>query len=213
MISGHISNRHRLLSLSNTNSGESDTGISRGILGRREIITSVAASASASAVGVGIFVARTKTVSSASIGTVLLEPAADSTCGEISILRVGSMEEAIQTIASSCDKRFLQTIVALDYDHLLYRGISSDEPTSSSSSITLCQDPYDLPGSSTYDNDPAALKYFQSLENEMLKNQPIKPSTGHLATTSPSDAAQWGVLCSQDVNIIFLLCGVCRHTY
>ena len=51
-----------------------------------------------------------------------------------------------------------------------------------------------LPGNYGNDND-AALRFFKNLE-ETLKNDPVRPSNGHLATTSAQDAAAWGTAAS-----------------
>lgn len=59
--------------------------------------------------------------------------------------------------------------------------------------MMVLQETPDLLDPDTYGSN--GLKYFQQLE-ELMKNDPVKPSNGHLATTSPREAAQWGVAAS-----------------
>ena len=98
-----------------------------------------------------------------------------------------SIDQAVMVIEASCDRRFLHAVVSSDYN-LLYRGISE---STSKSPATIVSEPSDLLLESTY-NSKKALEYFQNLEDTIMADKPIKPSNGHLATTSINSAEQWG---------------------
>jgi len=98
------------------------------------------------------------------------------------IRTISSVKEAIQTIDDSCDRRFLHAVVASDY-RFLYRGISDNK-------MSIREEPFDLLSDGTYDS-PEALKWFQRVE-EVLQNDKVKPSNGHLAITSAEAASAWG---------------------
>lgn len=97
-----------------------------------------------------------------------------------------SLNEAMEWIDEFCDKNFLHSVVASDY-RFLYRG----ETTSAFGPMRERSDLLDLV---TY-GSPSALEHFRQLEI-LMKEQPVRPSNGHLATTSVSDASQWGTACS-----------------
>ena len=105
------------------------------------------------------------------------------------IRQLQSLDEALEVIATSCDRRFLEAIVSSDY-RLMYRGV--DEEKEGGPIIAIRCEASDLLDPSTYDSIEAA-KYFLTLE-EGLKNRksPVRPSNGHLAVTSIEDARSWG---------------------
>jgi hypothetical protein len=93
-----------------------------------------------------------------------------------------TVDEAIAWIDEHCDRRFLHAVVASDY-HFLYRGVSG-------SSISIINEKPDLLLPETYGSQDA-IEFFRRLEIAM-KDDMIRPSNGHLATTSAEDAAAWG---------------------
>ena len=75
----------------------------------------------------------------------------------------------------------------------LYRGIShlqNDEIRTE----TMGRETSDLLVEGTYDS-PDALPFFQSIQN-ILENETVNPSNGHLTTSSAIDAGKWGVAAS-----------------
>ena len=105
------------------------------------------------------------------------------------IRRLDSLDEALQVIATSCDRRFLEAIVSSNY-RLLYRGV--DEEKEGGPIIGIRHEASDLLDLSAYNSVDAA-NYFASLEDSMkLRNSPIRPSNGHLAVTSVDGARAWG---------------------
>ena len=103
---------------------------------------------------------------------------------------MSGVPQAMQWIDANCDRRFLHAVVASDY-RFLYRGIDDDI---SSRNPTIRTEVPDLLSPETY-NSATALKFFEDLEQTMGE-EPVKPSNGHLATTSARDAAQWGTAAS-----------------
>ena len=105
-----------------------------------------------------------------------------------------SIEEASNIIQSSCDRRYLYAVISSGYK-FLYRGIPriNEQPFSQ---VSIRREPCDLLTPNTYDN-PEAVHFFKGLE-QVLKdiNSPIKPSNGHLATTSVNAAKKWGTAAS-----------------
>lgn len=71
--------------------------------------------------------------------------------------------------------------------HFLYRG---GEIVSAKAAPKIANPEPDLLLEGTYD-DSFALDYFACLERE-LGTFPARPSTGHVATSDPSEAARWG---------------------
>ena len=70
----------------------------------------------------------------------------------------------------------------------------AESPTANNdiAAIIIKDEPFDLLDSETYQSDEAA-SYFQTLDDEMTRSgMNIKPGNGHLATTCPKEAAQWG---------------------
>mmetsp|Transcript_11852 Transcript_11852/g.17184 ORF Transcript_11852/g.17184 Transcript_11852/m.17184 type:complete len:287 (-) Transcript_11852:59-919(-) len=98
---------------------------------------------------------------------------------------LSSVDEALKTIASSCDRRYLHGVVASDY-RLMYRGITPKE----SALPSIRSEPSDLLLPSTYGSAEAS-NFFTSLDKQM-QSQPIKPSNGHLAVTNIDAAKEWG---------------------
>jgi hypothetical protein len=122
-----------------------------------------------------------------------------------------SIEECIHWINRYCDRALLHAVIASDY-RFLYRGISINTPNAAISlhvdgsnnfkalqrtvtgtvlplQTTIQSDVPDLLQIETYGED--GVRFFQRLEN-MLQNESIRPSIGHLATTVSMDAAIWG---------------------
>lgn len=85
-----------------------------------------------------------------------------------------------------------------DSGNFLYRGDDNHASTG------ILQQPIpDLLMPETYGNDPAALAYFQCLEERLhdetrtcCSTLSAKPSTGHIATSDPEEAAKWGSVVS-----------------
>jgi hypothetical protein len=126
--------------------------------------------------------------SSSSASSTFTASTADTTGTSSPIIqRLDSLEEALDMIATSCDKRFLHAVVASDYK-LLYRGVDADD---SRRMITIRREPYDLLDPTTY-GSKEAVQYFTRLEQEQLKDRPLQPSNSHLATTSVTTAKAWG---------------------
>jgi len=100
--------------------------------------------------------------------------------------KVIGIPEAIRWIDQNCDRRFVHAIVASDYQ-FLYRGAEQAQ-------ASIRKEVPDLLSPETYDS-PAALSFFRDLESTLV-NEPVKPSNGHLATTSILDASKWGTAVS-----------------
>ena len=108
--------------------------------------------------------------------------------GETSQTTLASVSEAVQWIDDHCDRRFLHAVVASNY-RFLYRGVGAVDENFVDV-ISVRHEKSDLLLPNTY-GSKAALSFFQRLE-EVLRDEPVKPSNGHLATTSSTDAAAWG---------------------
>lgn len=99
-----------------------------------------------------------------------------------------NIAQAVQWIDDHCDRRYLHAVIASDY-HFLYRGVPNLKPKQ----IQTERLTPDLLLEGTYGNDNNnALEFFQTLQN-VLQNEVINPSNGHLATSSKTDAEEWGV--------------------
>jgi hypothetical protein len=72
----------------------------------------------------------------------------------------------------------------------LYRG-SDDQADEDYTTATLCSPKPDLLSPGTYADDDGALRFFQSLEQQ-LSRLPSIVSVGHLGTSDIAVAAQWG---------------------
>jgi len=94
--------------------------------------------------------------------------------------------EAIQWIDQYCDRRFLHAMVSSDYQ-FLYRGVDELEEK-----IDFRKENPDLllPDSGYYSSSDTKA-YFRRMESFLLE-EPVRPSNGHLATTSIRDASQFG---------------------
>ena len=97
-----------------------------------------------------------------------------------------NLSQAIDWIEQNCDKRFIHAVVASDYNFLYY-GL--DQNAKKKIRIESLQES-DLFSFDTYGSNDA-VEYFQNLES-LLVNDVVKPSNGHLMTTSSKDAANWG---------------------
>jgi hypothetical protein len=131
-----------------------------------------------------------------------------------------TIEDTILWINRYCDRQLLHAVVASNY-RFIYRGVTPTIPSVpllSPSSIShhgmdhtdttrlpppQRLDPtiqYELPDLlqlDTYGGSIEALELFQLLEEVLTSHTPaataVRPSTGHIATTSWQDAALWGV--------------------
>lgn len=101
-------------------------------------------------------------------------------------LQLFSIPNVIQWIDHFCDRRFLHAVVASDY-RFLYRGVPPNDPPSTA---MLRSEAPDLLSLDTY-GSTGALQFFQDLETT-LRRDAVRPSNGHLATTSVGDATLWG---------------------
>ena len=118
-----------------------------------------------------------------------LNSLAEDSSGTGIIRRLDSLDDALEVIATSCDRRFLEAVVSTDY-HFLYRGV--DESKEVGPVIGIRREPSDLLDPSTYSSLDAAY-YFSALEDAMkLRKAPIRPSNGHMAVTNADDAKSWG---------------------
>jgi len=127
---------------------------------------------------------RSLLLSTAAIGSsvLLANGGLRATSPKSNIRTLTSVKEAIQVIDDFCDRRFLHAVVASDY-RFMYRGISDNK-------LSIRNEPFDLLSEGTY-GSPEAVKWFQQLE-QVLRDDKVKPSNGHLAITSPEAAATWG---------------------
>jgi hypothetical protein len=98
-----------------------------------------------------------------------------------------SVDEAIAWIDQNCDRRFLNAVVASDY-RFMYRGVNNDEQKKNFALVLKEESDLLIPGTYT---DNKAVNYFENLE-QILKDDVVKPSNGHLATTSVREASNWG---------------------
>mmetsp|Transcript_33792 Transcript_33792/g.57384 ORF Transcript_33792/g.57384 Transcript_33792/m.57384 type:complete len:288 (-) Transcript_33792:1392-2255(-) len=107
-----------------------------------------------------------------------------------------STKETAQYLQRFCNTNFLSSVVKSRYNYL-YRGLSPDESAAIArnnelAAILVKDEPYDLLDPATYQSKDAA-SYFTHLENDMTaKGLSVKPSKGHLGTTCPKAAAEWG---------------------
>jgi hypothetical protein len=103
-----------------------------------------------------------------------------------------SLDDVVQWIDTYGDKKFTHAVVASDY-RFMYRGEDSFQPGRVSPRVmgTILAPPPDLLIPGTYGTSSMALDYFRMLEAIMV-NEPVRPSIGHLATTSAHDASAWG---------------------
>lgn len=97
-----------------------------------------------------------------------------------------TLSQAIDWIENNCDKRFIHAVVASDYNFLYYGLDQNAKETIRVESLQKS----DLLTFETYGSNDA-VDYFQNLES-LLANDVVKPSNGHLMTTSSKDATHWG---------------------
>jgi hypothetical protein len=97
---------------------------------------------------------------------------------------LSTVEDVVQWIDTQCDKKFLHAVTASEY-RFLYRGedVITENPR-------ILAPPPDLLLPGTYGTSEA-LSYFRTLE-DIMKDEPVRPGNGHLATTSIIDATAWG---------------------
>jgi hypothetical protein len=101
------------------------------------------------------------------------------------------IEQAIVWINSYCDRQFLYAVVASDY-HFLYRGIKGTTAELYAPQPSIQNDAPDLLKLETYGSNEA-VQFFYVLEDFLRsRGSKLRPSTGHLATTSFQDASKWG---------------------
>lgn len=120
------------------------------------------------------------------------KPASAATLSAVDIKPLTSVNEAVDVISNSCNRRFLYNVISSNYN-FLYRGLIPSEAKGSS---IRTSEPCDLLNPETYGSVEAA-SYFAALDKRMAKDRsPVLPSNGHLATTCPKAAAEWGVAAS-----------------
>ena len=95
-------------------------------------------------------------------------------------------------MSKTCNKRYLYNVISSNYN-FLYRGRDTSEAKAPS---IRSNEPCDLLDPETYGSEEAA-SYFAALNRRMAKeNSPVLPSNGHLATTCPKAAGEWGCAAS-----------------
>jgi hypothetical protein len=131
-----------------------------------------------------LFSAAAAAAAALTVGVTTTSPQTDSTSSTLL-----SVEDAIAWIDQNCDRRFLHAVVASDY-RFMYRGVNSNEQKQNSAVVLKEESDLLLPG--TYNDSNKAVNYFENLE-QILKDDVVKPSNGHLATTSVKEASSWGM--------------------
>jgi hypothetical protein len=117
-------------------------------------------------------------ISAASLSSVVVPDLSSSSSVGDSTKKLASVDEAIQFIESSCDRRFLHAVVASDYQLMYRRGESAK-------TIAICNDPDTLLQSSS-------AQVFSTLEQQ-LQDRPLQPSNSRLAVSHVETAKQqWG---------------------
>jgi hypothetical protein len=115
-------------------------------------------------------------ISAASLSSVVV-PDLSSSSSIDSSKKLASVDEAIQLIETSCDRRFLHAVVASDYQLMYRRGVSAR-------TIAIYNDPDTLLQSSA--------QVFSTLEQQ-LQDRPLQPSNSRLAVSHVETAKQqWG---------------------
>jgi len=126
------------------------------------------------------------TVAAGASSASLLSARSSNKINKSNAIILATVGEAIAWIDENCDRRFLHAVVASDY-RFLYRGVDTTD-------ISIRNEEPDLLLPETY-SSPEALQFFRELET-VLKDDMVRPSNGHLATTSTQDAAAWGTAAS-----------------
>jgi len=156
------------------------------VSGRYEFIRSSIIGCAAFAAG-GLFLRNQPVASAASLSTSSSPPSSG-----VNIAYLPSVSEAVDAIVNTCNKRYLYNVVSSNYN-FLYHGLDPSE--AKAPSIRTSQ-PCDLLNPETYGSEEAA-SYFADLDKSMTKEKsPVLPSNGHLATTCPKAASEWGVAVS-----------------
>jgi len=166
----------RLFLSSTTNENE------RKSLDRRQAIFSIA---STTVGGLGLVSFSDKSSDATIYSSVSLDTLPEKQ-NNLVLLKVASVDDIVTIIESACDKRYLHAVASLGYENFIFRGIPSAEETVA----TVRIEPFDLFDPNTY-GSVQAVSYFQDLEAKM-KDLPIHPSNGHLATTNVNTASEWG---------------------
>ena len=119
-----------------------------------------------------------------------INSAADNLISSQIVDQVTSVKDAVSLIEKSCNRNFFHGVVSSGYN-FLYRGIPTTEMPQS---MIRLEQP-DLLDPTTY-NSNDAVNFFKNLEEETLRESPVKPSNGHLAVTCPRAASEWGMAAS-----------------
>lgn len=146
---------------------------------RRDLLLGLSSATAATAV---ISTVPANNISPPIIST--MNPRKQNTQAPSKSVTMSGINEIVEWINQNCDRRFLHAIVSSDYE-FLYRGASL-----SSNKAYLSYETPDLLDEETYGEKSAQL-YFQTLE-KILEAEKVKPSNGHLMTTSIRDASLWG---------------------
>lgn len=135
----------------------------------------------------GLFLPNQPAASAAPLSTSSSSPSSG-----VNIAYLPSVSEAVDAIFNTCNKRYLYNVVSSNYN-FLYHGLDPSE--AKAPSIRTSQ-PCDLLNPETYGSEEAA-SYFAALDKRMAKEKsPVLPSNGHLATTCPKAASEWGIAVS-----------------
>lgn len=103
------------------------------------------------------------------------------------------IEDVAKFILTNTPRDFLEAISNTN-GNFLYRGEQAPEAKQSMAG-TICSPAPDLLLEGTYGDDVKALQYFECLEQYLSKQDTdivAKPSTGHIGTSDPRVARQWG---------------------
>jgi hypothetical protein len=114
-----------------------------------------------------------------------------------------SLDDWADLICADTPESFRQAVQ--QSHHFLYRGAADDNDDDddggdyyrhNSPQIIIQHPEPDLLIPGTYE-DPEALDYFKCLEKRLLRSAvAARPSTGHVATSDPMEAGQWGPVVS-----------------
>ncbi|KAL3767804.1 hypothetical protein ACHAWO_005214 [Cyclotella atomus] len=126
------------------------------------------------------------------VSLLILHTSPENAVASVRSLPFSSINEVVQYINHSCNRRFLQSVRSSCYN-FLYRGTEINASSRDTEvSAFIIKDTYDLLDPNTYQSTDA-VAYFQRLEDKLsLSGYNVKPSNGHLATTCQKDAAKWG---------------------
>jgi hypothetical protein len=99
------------------------------------------------------------------------------------------LQNAVDLICDSTPVSFRQAALQAS-ESFLYRG--EDEHLFGAQTAAILHPTPDLLVEGTY-SDPEALQYFQRLEEKLPCECRVRPSTGHIGTSNPNEAARWGL--------------------